>query len=233
MKTKAKASNSFLVTTIAIIGLLIFGGLVIYNLRKPIDKVTLPSTDSIEYYKNQYNQTVARIGVIEASSAEALLKLENKKDSELTKLQDLISRYKKELKKPGSSATIIETETVFDTIYLDTVNRDKLVYIDSINNTISNKWITTKYGWKKDSTFYHLKIRDEYDAVIGYDNNKPFADITSHNPYSSVKTIRSFNVKIPPEKKNHFGFNMTLGLDSKLQPIPVVGIGYTYSIWSW
>ena len=233
MKTKAEKSNSFLVKAISIIGILIIVGLVIYNLRKPVDIVTIPSTDSVEYYKNQYNQTVARIGVIEASSADALLKLTNQKDSELIKLQELVSNYKNKLKKPGSSATTFTTQTVYDTIYLDTVNREKLKGIDSISNTINNKWITLKYGWKKDSTYSHLKIRDEYDAVIGYDNDKLFADITTHNPYSTVKTIRSFNVKIPPEKKNHFGFNMTLGLDSKLKPTPVVGIGYSYGIWSW
>lgn len=196
---------------------------------KKANELVSALNDTVKYYINQQGQQVARIQQIQMESAKAFTDLNLQNNQELVKLQKVVESYKKELKK-GGSVTVIEGETKFDTVYVDKKHDGKIVGRDTFMNTIDNKWITLTYGWKKDSTIAQLKTRDEYDIVIGYDKKKPFADVTSHSPYSSVRTVRSFQVEVPKQKKNHIGIGIMYGIGADFKPQPVIGIGYTRSI---
>lgn len=199
---------------------------------KKANELVSALNDTVKYYINQQGQQVARIQQIQTESAKTFLKLNLKNNTELLELQKLVRSYEKELKK-GGSATIIQGETKFDTVWLDKEHIGKVVGRDTILNTINNEWITTTYGWKRDSSIFHLQTKDRFDAVIGYDKKGvPFADITSHSPYSKIKTVRSYQVEMPKQKKNHIGIGIMYGIGSDFKPQPVIGVGYTRSILS-
>jgi len=194
--------------------------------------------ETIKYYTDQDGKQVARIGVLESSKLDYLYQLKSK-DSTVLKLQRVVKLYEDVLDEIGASATVFTSETVVsgssdktevvgeigDPIYKNSFNFDEWVYGSSI---------ATKNG-----TDYNIRIKNEYSLVLGYDKQgflglgkpKPFADITSYNPHSTVKTIRSYRVTEPIKQLEFsFGPQTGVGLTSNLKPTGYIGFGVTMTL---
>ena len=181
--------------------------------------------DSVFTYINKDNRQVAKIQVIETDNAKLFSKLPTK-DKEIQKLQNVVKKYKKQLKKEGS-ATVLQTETKFDTIY-QVLNSDTGIIRDTnqISNSITSDWIVTKYGFllkdngDVDSTFFNLQIQNKYSIVIGRERTgflglgrgKPFAEVTNYNPYTTNKSLRTYQVSAPKPKRMGIGINVGYGI---------------------
>ena len=192
--------------------------------------------DSLSFYKNEKGELVGRISTLRASNASTFLDLSTK-DEQVVKLQNLVSRYEKELSEQGSAGIItIEGET---TIVKETV-------VDTVNGTYSadfnkNNWIWGKVVASKDSIRIDLNSREEVSFVIGRERSgflglgKPefFSDVTLGNPYNEVTSFRTYDTSVPITR-----WHLTAGIsaiyDFNTQNI-VVGPGVTlgFTIFRW
>ena len=138
--------------------------------------------------------------------------------------------------KPGSSATIINSEGT-----IQIVTRTEPV--DSLSTSTSgitynskfdlNGWVWGNVSANKDSTSISLKYKDKFDIVLGEEKQgflgmgkaKPFAEITSHNPYTSIKTFRTYEVESKRVKKIGIGPGVYYGVGTGFVPQVFVGIG--------
>lgn len=194
--------------------------------------------DTIQYYKDKNGNNVARIKTLQATSANALLKMETQ-DESIKRLQQLVKDNKKKLKNPGSSAT---------TMTIETVVHDTIPVISSSGDTIVTG-VLDKEGWvvigitadakNKKIELDSLKIRNEVDLIIGHDKpvdatglkrlfakREAYADVTLKNPYSNVTEFRTFNVT---EKKHNWVVSPGVGYgigSNGLTPFVGITLGY-------
>lgn len=232
MSTLKKISPYIVALAFAMAAIVLF--LTLQGVKKTakVNEVNLVNAlnDTMTVYRNKYDEEVARITTVQTQQVKDFLAMNLKSNNELQKLQSLVSQYSKQMKQPGSAATIIQTETVFDTVYMETAHKGKVVGRDTILTTLNNKWVSTTWGWKKDSTIFKLQTNDEYGVVLGYEKKTPFADVVSKSPYSKTKSVRTYQVQMPASKKNHLGVSATYGVGADFKPQLIFGVGYTRSI---
>lgn len=196
-------------------------------------------SDSLKYYKNKSGNTTARISVLETEKAKHFLVLQTK-DVTVQQLQQVVKDYKDKLTK-GSSVTLGLIETVNKmTQITQIVKRDTIRVIDpngytdnfiypTYRDSLRNEWIDYAAQMNKDTATLDLKISNKFSIIVGKDKKGPFADITTYNPYSAVKTSRTYQVAQPRPKK--FGIGASSGVtyyNDKARPY--IGIGLNYNI---
>jgi hypothetical protein len=202
--------------------------------------------DSLKTWKDKEGAFKANITLLEYQNADFFTKW-NTADADVIRLQALVSKYKKQLDKKGS-ATVITTDAEIDISEPTIVYRDSTKPCDPIYKTDfkimgTGKYKDTKWVWgevtaTKDSTQVGMRFYEEIDVVIGQEKTgflglgkpKPFAEVTLHNPFNKVSTLRSFNVTPPPAKKFGIGPTVAYGVGSGFIPQVFVGIGVTWNI---
>lgn len=231
IKNKSSSWTTVIITVIA----LAFGALYLNkcNENKTSSKETInlinALNDSVKYYKNKDSSNTAQIAVITNISTKSFLELKTK-DSTITKLQGIVKDYSGKLKHGGSvtSGDII-------TVYTDT-GKSIITKIDTVGKFVyetyrqfkHDNWIDYDAVMSHGSSSYKIAIKNSFSVVLGTKNGVPFADLTTENPYTTTKTIRSFQVTLPKQKK--FGLGFFLGgtyVADKWRP--VIGGGITYT----
>ena len=184
-------------------------------------------TQEVEIWKDKNNVSNAKIGSLESSRINDIIKLESK-DEEIQKLQKELKNNRKALKTQGS-VTIFRGETKVDTVFVPEVTFD----VDSIYPTYKKEfwlanWVNTNIVANKDSISFELKIRNEYSVIVGTESQgllkkkRPFALVKNFNPYSTLEEVRSYQVKIPKKKRLFIG--PFVGYNGQLTY--GIGIGY-------
>ena len=162
-------------------------------------------------------------------------------DSTVHALQDLVEKYKADLKKGGSAAIIsvvTKSKGIGTTIILrgDTLWTDSLVYIYPIyTSVIDNEgWIIDSIVATKDTITNHVKIVNDFSLVLGYERQglfkprKPYAELTNKNPYTATNALRVADFRSIPPKKLGLGVNVGYGITAK-GLTPYIGIGVNYN----
>ena len=177
-------------------------------------------TDSIKYYKDNYNVLHSRISIIEADNFTKI----KSKDKDIQELQELVKKYKN-----VQAATVIKTETkvvekIVNKPIFDTISRDTAYY---------SKFDLDGFVWgeiiaKKDSTDLILNIRNDFNIVSHYDKGKLVLDVSDKNPYSVTKSQRSY-INLPKQKRWGLGINAGYGV-SKSGLSPYIGLGVNYNL---
>lgn len=177
-------------------------------------------TDSIKYYKDNYNVLHSRISIIEADNFTKI----KSKDKDIQELQELVKKYKN-----VQAATVIKTETkvvekIVNKPIFDTISREKAYY---------SKFDLDGFVWgeiiaKKDSTDLILNIRNDFNIVSHYDKGKLVLDVSDKNPYSVTKSQRSY-INLPKQKRWGLGINAGYGV-SKSGLSPYIGLGVNYNL---
>jgi hypothetical protein len=177
-------------------------------------------TDSIKYYKDNYNVLHSRISIIEADNFTKI----KSKDKDIQELQELVKKYKN-----VQAATVIKTETkvvekIVNKPIFDTISRETAYY---------SKFDLDGFVWgeiiaKKDSTDLILNIRNDFNIVSHYDKGKLVLDISDKNPYTVTKSQRSY-INLPKQKKWGLGINAGYGI-SKNDLSPYIGLGVNYNL---
>lgn len=162
--------------------------------------------DTMKTYRNDNGYMVSTISVLQTQRTKDFLQLATK-DKEIIDLQIVVNDYKKKLK-AGSSVTNTSTETVVDNVNptvivkQDTIRKDSLIYVYPIyQDTIKNEWIDYTATMNRDTATVKLKVTDKYSTIVGWDKKKPFVDVISYSPYTSVKQTRTYQVSIPKQNK--------------------------------
>lgn len=195
-----------ILAVILLLGVLFWQYQVNYNKNKENAKLIESLSDTVKVWKDKDGKNHAKIMTLQTSRAKDFLKLKSK-DSTILKLQDLVKQNKKKLS-DGSSVTIIEGETKYDTIYETKEQIKYLIGDANIMDTISNKWITSIFGFNKDTTIFNLKVRNDLSLIIGEESQgwfkpkKPFAEVIDNNPYSETKNLKTYQVKDTRPKFN-------------------------------
>lgn len=191
--------------------------------------------DTVHFFKNKDSNNVARIEAIKTESSKTFLNLKSS-DSEIIRLQSVVKDYKSKLS-AGSSVTNIGGNTKIDTTIThnstgtDTIRKDSLVYIYPIYlDTIRNKWISYTSRIARDSSKIAITFTDSLSVIIGIDKKKPFVDIINYNPYSTTKTLRTYQVSLPPPKRFGLGFVVAYGIGDNLKLGVFAGVGLTYNL---
>lgn len=229
---------------IIVTGLLVLK--VLYN--KHIEKNVYTSfnkelKDSLKQYKNKYNEEVSKISILEGSSNKQFVELASK-DSQIIKLQQLVKENNKRIKHGGSVTNITnqtDISSLTPTIITepDTVEVEHYTYIYPRYETTVNKdgWIVGKMIATKDSVELDVSINNEYNIIMGREGGflrkkKPFIEITNKNPYTTTKTLRTYDVSAPKPKKIGIGLYGGYGVTIEKTPrlVPNVGIGLSYNL---
>ena len=202
--------------------------------------------DSLTTWRDKEDNFKANITLLESEKADYFTKW-NTADANVIKLQALVTKYKKQLGKKGS-ATVITTDAEIDiteptVVYRDTSKPCDPVYKTNFEIMGSGKYEKTRWVWgeviaTKDSTIVGMRFHEEIDVVLGEEKtgflglgkSRPFAEVTLHNPFNKVSTLKSFNVTPPKPKKFGIGPTLSYGVGSGFVPQVFIGIGVNYNI---
>lgn len=187
--------------------------------------------DSITYYRDKYNNLYSKTSVIETDNEKLFLQIKSK-DSTILRLQNLVSKYKKEINK-GGSITIIK-----DSIYIYkekdiTLSKDTIVFSQSVLlDSIKDKWIDATFGFNMGKSLFRASVVNDYEIIIGKDSKtkKSFVEVKNNNPYAKVNTLKTYRKILPNDKKFGLGFYVGCGLNSDIKIRPSIGISLNYNI---
>lgn len=230
---KTKIENLKTVLIVVLILLVVGNAFWVQNLKADLNETTAlyeATQDELVSWKNKDGENVARIAVLETRDAEMFTSMHTQ-DSLIKELQTLVKDYGKQLKKQGS-ATIIKTETKYDTVYVKLDAEPINIFPGSrIMDSINNKWIHSRFGFRVssvegnyisvDTTYYSLNVKNDYSLVIGKEKTgflglgkpKLFAEITNHNPYTETTALRTYQVS---QEKTELGVGIG----------PAIGYGF-------
>ena len=220
---REQKKSNFSTVTIIILGLIagIFGTLY-YDTDKQLSNKKYFNEallDSLQSYKDKEGNYVSKISNIQDVNTDYLLQLKSG-DSIIGSLQNEMKRVKAKggLVTPGSSVTIIERETGVDISTPSTVTEvDNDITIKSDFNL--DGWVIGAISAKRDTTKVNLQVYDEFSVRLDYEPQgwlglgapKPFTELTSKNPYSKTKVLRTYEVSTPPEPNLIIGPSIGLG----------------------
>jgi hypothetical protein len=181
-------------------------------------------SDTLTTWKNSDSLFHAKIRVIETENTKLFLELELK-ERELTALQNTVRQYKDRLKEQGS-VTLLKTETIFDTVYISQIDYSSNSWCD----TIINKWIDFSYCKEDSITKLNLNITNEYEIIIGKEKKQAYAEVINKNPYTATSSMRTYQVKLPKEKRFGVGASIGVALTHDLKFRAYLGLGINYNI---
>lgn len=192
--------------------------------------------DTVKTVVNEDQSKTASITAFETQREKDFLTIQSQQE-EIVALQNLVRKYKSKLDE-GSSATRFTSETK-----VNSGSKTTSILVDSFPEYHSNinldNWIVGKSRATKDSTYLSLSLRNEYDVIVGAERygflntkRKPFVDVTTHNPYSEVKTLRTYRVKVPDPKRMGLGVHIGYGfqLERQLKWYPVISVGLNFNL---
>jgi hypothetical protein len=242
----SKVKPVFWVITILVLVLYLMRGCEAKTKLAEAETMNKALGDSLTTWRDKEGAFKANITLLENQSADYFTKW-NTADSTVVKLQALVTKYKKQLGKKGS-ATVITTDAEIDIseptiVYRDTTKPCDPVYQTDFEIMGTGKYKDTRWVWgvvtaTKDSTQVGMRFHEEIDVVIGQEKTgflglgkpRPFAEVTLHNPFNKVSTLRSFNVTPPRPKRFGIGPTLSYGVGSEFVPQVFVGIGITWGI---
>lgn len=206
----------------AILSYITFFSYTVYKDRNYSSSRIESLTDSIQYYKDNYNVLHSKISIIEADNFTKI----NSKDKDIQELQELVKRYKN-----VQAATVIKTETkvvekIVNKPVLETISKETAYY---------SKFDLEGFVWgeiiaKKDSTDLILNIRNDFNIVSHYEKGKLVLDVSDKNPYSITKSQRSY-INLPKQKK--WGLGISAGYGANKNGLsPYIGLGVNYNLLS-
>lgn len=203
--------------------------------------------DSLKTWRDKEGNFKAKITLLQTENAETFIKLTTK-DEEIKKLQDLVAKNKNKLKTQGS-ASIFTTDANIDLksktqiVLVDTSKPCNPTYKTNFEIMGTGKYEKTKWVWgvveaTKDSTTIGMRFHEEIDVVLGQEKTgflglgkpRPFAEVTLHNPFNKVSTLKSFDVTPPKPKRFGIGPTLSYGVGSGFVPQVFVGVGVNWNL---
>lgn len=229
----------YLIKNLDLIGVSVFFIFILYfnsDLKSKVDDLTLQNS-VLSYqmisYRNSDSLHVAKIAVISSEKTKQFLKIQSK-DSMILQLQQIIKKNKKTLTQPGSSTSLIDSQTSIKGVIPTTIEVKKTPVekgedFPEYTSSIVNSWIDLAISAKPDSTSFDLKVRNKYSVIIGQDKNGSFAEVTNYNPYTETVDMRTYSVLMPKKKKLSLGLHAGYGIVG-LGFGPYMGIGLNYDL---
>lgn len=179
--------------------------------------------DTVKFWKDKNGESHYIIQALETDNSKKIISLQTK-DKEILKLQEAVKEYQNKINK-GGAVTVFETINKIDTVLVAQADRDTLRFF------LSDKWVDMEMTiyQKKEMELAYL-FRDEFKIITGKDKGKAFVEITSLNPHSTVKNLRSY-INTPKEKNKNWGIGPYIGYGIGSNGLtPTVGVGLQYNV---
>lgn len=206
-------------------------------------------TDDVSVERQKNGSLTATIRTIEGKEADMLLDI-NSKDETIQQLQNII-KTKDKRNNRLESALAIQSGLVAQ--YRDSLTNNNIVGGEMVGDTMyptyersfalmneyddkdSTKWVSGLVLLGKSDFSLDLEIVNKFDVSISrtrkniFSKWEMYADVTTHNPYSNIKTVRSFSKqKIKPKR---FGVGPSIGVGWANGGFGAyVGIGVNFNI---
>ena len=196
--------------------------------------------DSLKTWKDKEGLYVANITLLQNENVDYFTKWTTA-DSTVIVLQELVIKYKDKIRK-GGSATVIKTDADINIVVPSKVSGfvtvHDTVYANYKSDFNIKNWVWGTVSASKDSTKVNVKFKEQIDVVIGTEKTgflglgkgKPFAEVTLHNPFNTVSTLRAYSTKPAPTKKFGIGPVAAYGVGPGFTPGVFVGIGVNWAI---
>lgn len=197
--------------------------------------------DTVKVWRDKDSLSHAKILAIETLRVKDFLDIKTK-DEEIKELQQLVKTYKDRLKNKGSVTIFdsntnvdIKTPTKVDTVFIDNNGEviKKLVFKSEFN---LQDWVIGTTEATEDSTSIKLKVKNEYNVIIGEESQgifkkpKIFVEVINKNPFSETTKLRTYQVSSKPIKKFGVGPNVSYGMSEDFQFKVFLGIGLQYNL---
>lgn len=188
--------------------------------------------DSLKVSRNQNGELVAKISAFETQKTEDFLRYKTL-DSLTIELQKEVREVKKYLRRQGS-VTKFSTDTKVDT-QVPTEVTDSIGEQPIYNSRFNlDNWVFGNISAASDSTRIQLNVRNDYSVVVGRESTgflglgkgKSFVQVTNRNPYSTTRTLKTYNVSVPDPKR--WGLGPYIGVD--ILGRPSVGLSVNYNL---
>ena len=193
------------------------------------------NTDLIKW-KTKDSLNHAKIQVIKTQRINDFLELENK-DSLILELKKEVKKHKKNITTGGNSITIFETNTNIKNSSKTKIVSDTLKNYPKYKSNINiDDWVIGNVFANKDSTKINLKIKNAYSVVIGsekqglFKKTKPYVEVINKNPFSETKSLRTYQVSLPKQKRFSLGISVNYGIGKGFEFQPFIGIGIQYNL---
>lgn len=197
---------------------------------KELDNLHKASVSTMETFRNEKGQLVSKIEAYETQRTKDFLAFVTR-DSLTIELQKEVKAMNKYLREQGS-VTNFETEGEAEVVTETEVIEDEEgspIYKSKFD---LDGWVFGSSIATKDSTSYKIGYKDKYSVVVGLEptgflglgKGKPFGQITSSNPYNTVKTMKTYQVGLPPKKNVSIGPSLNMGVDFTGRIYTTIGV---------
>lgn len=165
------------------------------ELRKSAGSVAALSSE-VKIWRDREGRSRARADVLEIRSFQFLEELETK-DADIRRLKELQKSHKRLIKKQGALITALQRTDV---------DVDVPASVDSsggVSGAVDlSGWITGRLGFRSDSLFANLQVRNRYSVVLGYQRvglfkRKMVAEVINDNPFTHQESLRAVHVSPP------------------------------------
>jgi hypothetical protein len=196
--------------------------------------------DSLKTWKDKEGNFKANITLLENENSQYFTNWTSA-DSTVAKLQKLVKQYESKIKERGSVA-VINTDAKIDIVAPSQVTGfttvHDTIYADYKSDFNIKGWVWGTVSATKDSTTIGMRFKEEIDVAIGTEKTgflglgkgRPFAEVTLHNPFNTVSTLRAYSTKPAPAKRFGVGPVVAYGVGPGFIPGVFVGIGVNWNI---
>ena len=241
MKTNwDKFKNILLVMGIIVIIFLLIRGCKAEHQLASNDAMNIALKDSMKTWKDKEGNFKANITLLENENSQYFTNWTTA-DSTVIKLQKLVKQYEAKIKH-GGSVTTIGTDAKIDIVAPSQTSGFTTVHDTVYANYKSDfnikGWVWGTVSATKDSTTIGMRFKEEIDVAIGTEKTgflglgkgRPFAEVTLHNPFNKVSTLRAYSNKPVPAKRFGVGPVVAYGVGPGFIPGVFVGIGVNWNI---
>lgn len=235
-----KFKNILLVITIIFIVILLMRGCNAQQQLASNETMNVALKDSLKTWKDKEGNFKANITLLENENSQYFTNWTTA-DSTVVKLQKLVKQYESKIKGRGS-VTVIETDAKIDIVAPSQTSGFTTVHDTVYANYKSDfnikGWVWGTVSATKDSTTIGMRFKEEIDVAIGTEKTgflglgkgRPFAEVTLHNPFNTVSTLRAYSTKPAPAKRFGIGPVVAYGVGPGFIPGVFVGVGVNWNI---
>ena len=235
-----KFKSVLLILAVAFIVILLVRGCKAEQQLASNDTMNVVLKDSLKTWKDKEGNYKASITLLEYQNSEYFTNWTTS-DKTIIKLQGLVKKYEDKIKNRGS-VTTISTEANINIAVPSKVSNfitiHDTVYANYKSDFNIKGWVWGTVSASKDSTIIGMKFKEEIDVIIGTEKTgflglgkgKPFAEVTLHNPFNAVTTLRAYSNKPAPTKKFGIGPVVAYGVGPGFTPGVFIGIGVNWNI---
>lgn len=187
------------------------------NSKKEQENIIEAVNDSLHLTRNNLNQQIASIEVIESGNKDIFIKIRSK-DSIIKALQNIVKNTKNI--QSGSVFNTQTTNTIIgstSTVSSDIITKHDTVFVyPTYEYSQANKWQNIKVVMSKDSTFIKDKIFNDFEITETLVRKSLFKKVPTilikdNNPHTETTALRSWEVKHNVNKSRVFTTGAIIG----------------------